>query len=270
MDFVGKSLKLIPLLLIISSCAHKDSEMLLQETKMDVYPPAFAHSRIQEVFPDIFFVTGASIYEYEGNVIQKSNNMVIIRDGRKLTLINTLRLDEDGLEALDKLGRVTNIVRLGAFHDRNDVFYLDRYKARLWAVRGMIHQNNRQADFLIGETDTIPFSDASFFVFETTSQPEAIVHIARQGGILITCDSVKNWTEIDAYFNEKTGKEFWEQGLIKPVSIDKVWLGAMRPKSTDFARLKKLNFRHLLSAHGQPLIDTADKQLLPVLDRLSK
>lgn len=237
---------------------------------MNVYPPAFAHSSIQEVFPDIFFVTGASIYEHEGNIIQKSNNMVIVRDGSILTLINTLRLNEDGLKTLDKLGEVSNVVRLGAFHDRNDIFYLDRYKAKLWAVRGMVHKNNRQADFLIGETDTTPFSDASFFRLETTSQPEAIMHIARQGGILITCDSIKNWTDIDEYFSEKTSKEFLEQGLIKPASVDKVWLGAMGPKNSDFARLKKLNFRHLFSAHGQPIIDTADKQLVSTLERLSK
>ena len=96
------------------------------------------------------------------------------------------------------------------------------------------------------------------------------MHIARQGGILITCDSIKNWTKVDEYFSENTGKEFLEQGLIKPASIDEVWLGAMTPKNSDFARLQKLSFSHLLSAHGQPIIDTASEQLMPVLERLSK
>ena len=233
---------------------------------MDIYPPAFAHGSIQEVLPDIFFVTGASLYEHEGKAIQKSNNMVIVRDGQELTLINTLRLNEESLKAIDKLGKVTHVARLGAFHDRNDVFYLDRYKAKLWAVRGMIHKNNRQADFLIGETDKTPFPDASFFRFETTTQPEAILHIARQGGILITCDSIKNWTKIDEYFSENTGKEFLEQGLIKAVSIDHVWLGVMKPKNSDFAKLKMLKFSHFLSAHGQPMINTAQEQLTPALE----
>lgn len=237
---------------------------------MNTYPPAFAHGNIQEVFPDIFFVTSTSICEHEGNVIQKSNNMVIVRDGKQLTLINTLRLNEEGLKALENLGMVSNVVRIGAFHDTYDLFYLDRYKAKFWALRGMIHHNNRQADFLIGETDTMPFPKASFFTFKTTSQPEAIIHIDREGGILITCDSIKNWTRIDEYFSKKTGKEFLEQGLIKPLSIDKVWLGAMNPKNSDFESMKKLNFRHLISAHGEPNKDTADKQLLPVLEALSK
>lgn len=256
--------------LLVSLCVYSVSDMLFKESRMNVYPPAFAHGSIQEVLPDIFFVTGASIFEQGGNAIQKSNNMVIIRDGQKLTLINTLRLNEEGLKALDKLGKVTNVVRLGAFHDRNDIFYLDRYQAKLWAVKGMVHKNNRQADFLIGETDATLLPDASFFKFESTSQPEAILHLARQGGILITCDSIKNWTKVDEYFSEKTGKEFLEQGLIKPVSVDKIWLGAMKPKNSDFAKLKKLQFRHLFSAHGEPNIDTADKQLEPVLEALSK
>lgn len=263
-------LKLISMFLIISVCTYCALTMLFRETKMDIYPPALAHGSIKEVFPDIFFVTGTSVYEHAGNVIQKSNNMVIVRDGTKLTLINTLRLNEDGIKKLDTLGKVTNVVRLGAFHDRNDIFYLDRYSAKLWALRGMIHKNNRQADFLIGETSSTPFLDASFFRFETTLQPEAIMHIARLGGILITCDSIKNWTTIDEYFSEKTGKEFLEQGLIKSTNIDKIWLGAMKPKKSDFEKLERFKFRHLFSAHGQPLIDIADKQLLPVLEKLSK
>ena len=95
------------------------------------------------------------------------------------------------------------------------------------------------------------------------------MHIDREGGILITCDSIKNWTHIDEYFSEKTGKEFLEQGLIKPLSIDKVWLGAMNPKNSDFASIKKLHFRHLISAHGKPSKDTANTQLLSVLEALA-
>jgi hypothetical protein len=237
---------------------------------MKQYPAAFPHGDIQEVFPDIFFVTGASIFHYAGNDIQKSNNMVIVRDGRELTLINTLRLDDRGLKALDALGKVFRVIRLGAFHDRNDPFYLDRYEAKLWALKGMVHADHRQADFLIGETTAVPFPQASFFKFETTSQPEAILHIDRHDGILVTCDSIKNWTKVDEYFSEKTGREFMEQGLIAPASIDKVWLGAMAPRADDFLKLRKLKFKHLLSAHGEPLLDTANEQLVPKLERLSQ
>ena len=48
--------------------------------------------------------------------------MAIVRDGGSLTLINTVRLDEAGLEAMDALGAVGDIVMLGASHGRDDAF----------------------------------------------------------------------------------------------------------------------------------------------------
>jgi hypothetical protein len=72
--------------------------------------------------------------------------MVIIRNGHQLSLINTVRLDDAGLAVLDRLGKVTNVVRIGAFHGRDDAFYLDRYGAKLWALPGMKHQDDRSTD----------------------------------------------------------------------------------------------------------------------------
>jgi len=53
--------------------------------------------------------------------------MVVIKNANVLTLINTVRLNENGLAALDNLGQVTNVMRIGAFHSRHDAFYLERY-----------------------------------------------------------------------------------------------------------------------------------------------
>lgn len=75
------------------------------------------------------------------NIEKSSRNMVIVRENGELTLINTVRLDEEGLTALEHLGHVKNVVRIGAFHGYDDAFYLDRYHAQLWAIKGMIHQS---------------------------------------------------------------------------------------------------------------------------------
>jgi hypothetical protein len=256
--------------LIFIACTKDIQQPLQDSVTPKEYPHAFAHGKIIEVFPNIFFVTGSNIVHYGGSDIQKSNNMVIIRNGRDLTLINTIRLNENGLKSLENLGKIKNVIRIGAFHDLNDPFYLDRYQAKLWAVKGMTHKNGRKADFEFSATGPIPLPDASIFLFETTSQPEAIIHIAREGGILVTCDSIKNWTRVDSYFSKKTGQEFLEQGLIAPAHIDAVWQNAMKPSSSDFIKLKQLKFRHLLSAHGEPLMDQATEQLIPTLERLSQ
>ena len=41
-----------------------------------------------------------------------------MREDGALTLVNSVRLDDAGLAALDALGKVTNVVRLGAMRSR--------------------------------------------------------------------------------------------------------------------------------------------------------
>lgn len=40
--------------------------------------------------------------------------------------------------------------------------------------------------------------------------------LARAGGVLVTCDAVQNWAEVDAYFSAETGAAFAAAGLIRP------------------------------------------------------
>jgi hypothetical protein len=108
----------------------------------------------------------------------------------------------------------------------------------------------------------MPFPNSSIFIFETTTQPEGIIHIEAEGGILITCDSIKNWTYVDDYFSEKTGEDFINQGLIQSANIDTVWINEMQPKVEDFKRLlTSFKFQHMLSAHGKPLLNSAYIQI---------
>jgi hypothetical protein len=221
------------------------------------YSPIWAHSEITEIFPDIFYVMGTNITKHNDIEFQHSRNMIIIRDNGKLSLINTVRLNEKGLSALDALGKVENIIRIGAFHGRDDAFYLDRYHAKLWALEGMQHQNNRLADILLISNGTMPFTGCSLFMFETSVHPEGILHIAKEGGILITCDSIKNWVAPDPFFSADSAKLYKEQGFFGIATISNVWKQACKVQSSDFLRLKALKFKHLLSAHGEPLVNNA-------------
>jgi len=64
---------------------------------MSDYHPAMPHGAIQEVFPDVFFVTGTMRAEFFGSMWQFNRNMTIVRENGRLTLINTVRLDDAGL-----------------------------------------------------------------------------------------------------------------------------------------------------------------------------
>lgn len=228
---------------------------------MAQYSPAWAHGELKEVFPNIYFVMGTNVTTHEGIALQHSCNMVIVKNGNELSLINTVRLNDQGLAALDDLGQVTNVVRIGAFHGRHDAFYLDRYPAKLWALKEMKHDNNKSTDCELIVNGKMPFPDCSLFFFETSIHPEGILHIKQEGGILVTCDSVKNWTCIDDYFSEETGKLYQELEFLGSATISKIWQQACQIQAQDFARLKILSFKHLISAHGEPLRDVAFEKL---------
>jgi hypothetical protein len=247
----------------------KDANLHRKKTMQKQYTPQWEHGAITEIFPNIFFVMGTNKAHYEGVDIQTSRNMIIVKNGDEITLINTVRLDEAYLKIIESMGKVKNIVKIGSFHGRDDAFYLDRYKAKLWALKGMTHDNGVKTDIDLVPNGKMPFPDSSLFVFEATTQPEGIIHIDRDGGILITCDSIKNWTHIDNYFSEQTGKAFMQQGLIKSANVDTVWVNAMHPKLHDFKRLlASFKFQNLLSAHGQPLLNSAYTQVSQSIDQL--
>jgi hypothetical protein len=223
----------------------------------DTYSPAWPHSAILEVFPDTFYVVGTNITTHNNVELQHSRNMIIIRDKGKLSLINTVRLDDNGLSELDALGTVENVVRIGSFHGRDDAFYMDRYPAKLWALEGMHHQNNRATDICLTSKGEMPFTGCSLIVFETSQHPEGILHLDREGGILITCDSIKNWEAADAYFSAESAKLYEAGGLFGTATISNVWKEACKVQPSDFEKLKALKFKHLLSAHGDPLLNSA-------------
>ncbi|GEM_PF-3074825 len=97
------------------------------------FPKAMKHGDIEEVFSDVFFVTG-SCSSRRPLPMKFSRNMTVVRDGNELTLINTVRLNEAGLKQLEALGQVKHVIRLAGFHGVDDPFYKDRYGAKVWSV----------------------------------------------------------------------------------------------------------------------------------------
>lgn len=235
-----------------------------------IYTPVWPHGDIREIFPNIFFVTGTNKVQHEGVKYQTSRNMVIVRHGSELTLINTVRLNEEGLKKLDFLGVVTHIVRIGAFHGRDDIFYRHQYPtAQLWTLKGMNYENGLKPDQILILEGIMPFPECSLFVFDTSILPEGILHIKQNEGILISCDSIQNITSLDSFYSPETAQLFHDQGLVKSANISPIWLGATHTKSSDFDRLlNTLIFRHLLTAHGEPLINMAYEKISETVERV--
>jgi hypothetical protein len=216
---------------------------------------ALPHGQIDEVFPDIFFVTGTMKAEFFGSPWQFGRNMTVVREGDELTLINCVRLDDAGLSKLDALGKVKNVVRIGSMHGRDDAFYVDRTRAKYWSLRGAPSIGCKVDEEL--SADSLPLRNASLFSFEQTKLPECILRLDRDGGIMIACDAFQNWAEPDAFTDADSKKKMQEMGFFTPANLGVAWQHVNEPKAQDFVRLKEVSFQHALCGHGAPLRDTA-------------
>ncbi len=233
---------------------------------MSEFSAVMPHGDLEEVFPGVFFVTGS--VSMQNGAMTFSRNMIVLREGSELTLINTVRLNEAGLEALDALGRVKHIVKIGAYHKMDDAFYVNRYSPKLWAMAGMDLPEGSSIDEELRVGVALPIPDATFFPFATSKTPEGLLLLAREGGVLIACDSLQNWRAPDQYFNEAAATNMGQWGFIKPANVGPGWLKAGAPQASDFAQVTALSFKHLLSGHGEPLRNDAHAQLSATFERL--
>jgi hypothetical protein len=225
---------------------------------MGQLPPALPHDSLEEVFTDVFFVTGMMKATLMNADWQFSRNMTVVRNRGALTLINSIRLDESRLAQLEELGHVANVVRIGSLHGRDDAFYNARYGAKLWALPGMIHKHGLKADREFTSTGEMPFAGCSVFDFRTTKLPEGILHIDRADGILVACDSLQNWVAPDQFFSAESRRMMTEMSYFQPANFGPLWMSINEPQKQDFFRLlNEFSFRHVLCGHGEPLRDIA-------------
>jgi hypothetical protein len=224
---------------------------------MEGFPAALPHGRLEEVFPDVFFVTGMMQAVLMDVPFQFSRNMTVVRDGGALTVINSIRLDDKGLAQLESLGRVKNVVRLGSMHGRDDAFYRAELGAEFWSPPGLPHAAGLVVDRLLDADGAVPFTDCSVFAFRTTKNPECILHIDRAGGILVACDALHNIEAPDQYFSDRSSAMMREMGFVEPANFGPLWFDINKPEARDYERLFQLPFSHVLSGHGPPVRDAA-------------
>ena len=231
------------------------------------FPDVEPHTDIEAIFEDAWVVSGSVVM---APLIRLTRNMVILRHGAELTLVNSVRLDDAGLAALDALGTVTHVIKIG-LHGMDDAFYVDRHGAKLWSLEGIPHAHGLQATGLLSPDITLPVPDLGVFVFEHTVKPEAALLLHREGGLLITCDSVQNWTTTDRC--SPVAKVVTHAfGFLHPAQIGPPWRKKMTPKGgtlrPDFERLAALPFKHLVGGHGTVLRDHAQERLQATIIRV--
>jgi hypothetical protein len=221
---------------------------------MSSFPDPLPHGPIEEIFPDVFLVRGTF---RAAPLVSFARNMIVLRQGAELTLVNAVRLSADGERQLAALGDVKHLVKLGFFHTLDDPYYRSRFSPRFWAPAPPDARTEKLVD-----GGPSPVTRASVFSFAQARDGEAALLLAQpQGNLLITCDSVQNWVDASGC-SLLGGLTLRAMGFMVPAKIGPIWLkhmtsarpAAMKP---DFDRLLTRDFVHLIAGHGELLRDDA-------------
>lgn len=239
----------------------------MEQQSPSKHPAALAHGRITEVFKDVFFVCGAMETVLMDMDWKFSRNMTIVREGSRLIIINSIRLSEQALTELEQLGQVTDVIRLGSLHGRDDAFYVERYKAQYWGMPGFDNKFDLVVNELSAEAQ-LPLNDVDLFLFNTSKIPEAILVLQREGGIAIACDALQNYIAPDEHFCDESTERMQQMGFFVPANVGPMWLQVAEPKAEDFVRLQEIPFKHALCGHGEPLLNTAKEDFQATFSRL--
>jgi GNAT superfamily N-acetyltransferase len=134
------------------------------------------------------------------------------------------------LAELDQLGHVAAILTLSnSVADDAVSFYHERYPtAAVWSVSSDVD------DFPVDDV----IDDAHLFRFAPGAEGrrEAVLRLRRAGGVLVSGDALQN---------------------VDGAEIGPVWFSSYKPDATDFQRLLRLSFRHVVPYLGSPLLADA-------------
>ena len=217
------------------------------------HSPAYPHDPIEEISADLYMVRGS----VRMNALMRiTRNMAIVRHQGELSLVNPIRLDEQGERQLLALGDIKRILRLGPMHGLDDPYYVERFGAEFWAQGESETYPEPKIEQKLAADRPLPFPDAELFAFEGTKQPESALLIRRNPGILLTCDAIQHYG--DYRHNTLLARLVMPRiGFPKTTVVGPIWLKIMTPKGgslrSEFERLLTLDFDGLLSAHGSLL-----------------
>jgi len=235
------------------------------------YPDVLPHDEPIQLAEDLFVVHGCV---QPSAIARFTRNMAIVRDQGVLTLINPVRMDDAGLQRLEALGRVDNVLRLGPMHGMDDPFYVDRYDAEFWAFEGGTTYTAPPIKRTLVEGEPLPFAGAKLFAFKHMTETEGAILLERAPGVLLTCDAIQSYVT-----PPHTPHTNWLTRLIMPVIgfprktlIGPVWMKLLvqdrEGMKGEFERLLQLDFDQLLSAHGTFLAKGAHAEVERAFEKM--
>ena len=237
------------------------------------HPPALPHGEIREVLPGVHFVTG-TVAMPTPIPIRFGRNMTIFREGDRVVLVNTVRLDDVGLAALDALGKVTDVIRLAGNHGSDDPFYRERYGAKVWVVKGQRYTAGfdtnakdvyLEPDVEADEATELPVAGARLIVLHG-APPEGLLFVDRQGGTIVSGDCLQHWVRDERA--SLLGRVMLRLGgFMRPYNVGPAWLKQTKPPKDDLKKILDREFENVLTAHGSEVIGGAREHYRAAIER---
>ena len=96
------------------------------------HAPLEPHGPIEPLFDDVWRVNGSLEMK---PTMRLGRNMIVVRNGGELTIINSVRLDSGTEAQLKALGTIAHVVKIG-LHGMDDAYYVDTFGAKMWTLPG--------------------------------------------------------------------------------------------------------------------------------------
>lgn len=240
-------------------------------TELQTFPEAKPHDPPKKIADDLFVVCGTV---HLLPVVLINRNMAVVRHEGELTLINCVRMDEAGLKALEALGEVRHVVRLGPFHGMDDEFYVNRYKTTFWSFEDGVTYTSPAVTHPLTEGGDLPFPNAKLFAFDHLKETEGALLLERGLGVLLTVDAVQSYSTPPhkPYANWLVRLLLKFVGFPDKTIIGPIWVKLLAKDKArlkgEFERLLKWEFDQLLSAHGTFVPSGAHKELTQAFDKM--
>jgi hypothetical protein len=185
--------------------------------------------------------------------------MTIVEAGDGLAVINPVRLDEAGEAELEKLGAVKHLVKISDSHSHDDHYYVERFRATVWALEGAKLKGFSE-DKRLGPDS--PFAGATHIDLPGAGAwREGAILVKNGGGTLVTCDSIQNCVDGEGCsFIARAMMPMmgFKGGVIVPKMWRKYQKLAGDAVTKALAGVTDKTFANLIAGHGPAAIGGAD------------
>src|SRR5690606_20986285 len=125
-------------------------------------------------------------------LFQFSRVMTIIRKVHELILLNPVRVDDNMLSEISRLGDIKYLLKIGQLHNVDVPCYMDKFSPKLWVNKGDPSIGDYEPDGYFEDNEVLPFLNAKTMIIKGSKIKESVLFSREDGGCLHSCDAFVN------------------------------------------------------------------------------